>query len=116
MAGGALGHIERAPRPRLLLHKGASFQGDRTGAQKRDNSSGDGEQLLHFFTSSWGRKPGPATGTSSPAKGCGGRSQPVRLPSGAFSLLSWTYRCPARSAATCLALSVTWPLTLPDTA
>ena len=91
VAGGAIGDIQSAAGAGLLRGERPLVQRKRSRAQHRGGEKGCGERLFHFWdTSSCGRNPAPATGTSSPAKGCGGSSHPVRLPSGAFWLLIWT--------------------------
>ncbi len=89
VAGGAVRDIERPARRCALRGErpGLEILRQRIGAQHGDGSSGEEEMFSHRCgTSSCGKKPWPATGTASPAKGWGGSSQPVRLPSGAFWL------------------------------
>ena len=80
-----------AARLRLIRGEWTVFQGKGAGTEHSGSADGTCKKPFHHLllgTSNCGRKPGPATGTSSPAKGWGGSSQPVRLPSGAFWLLT----------------------------
>ena len=91
VATGTIGGVERAALNGLFGGERRGYQSlrQRMRAEPGRASQQKGSELFHRRgTSSCGRKPWPGTGTASPAKGWGGSSQPVRFPSGAFSLSS----------------------------